>query len=68
MKKTTTVDILGALSAIVGFILLLYNPDYTVIRVTYSEVLVIRTVGVILILAGMIIPAICHSHKSKGLK
>lgn len=64
MKKTTTVDVLGALSVIVGFILLLYNPNYAVIRVTYPEVLVIRTAGVILILAGMIIPAICHSHKN----
>lgn len=65
MKKTTTVDILGALSVIAGFILLLYNPDLAVIRVTYSEVLVIRFAGVLLIVAGAVIPAICHSHRSK---
>mgnify|MGYP001618931753 CR=1 FL=1 len=64
MKKGTTVDILGALSVIVGFCLLLYNPDYTVIPVTSLEVNVIRTAGVVLIIVGMIIPAISHSHKN----
>lgn len=65
MKKTTIVDILGALSVIVGFILLLYNPNYAVIQVTTLEVNVIRTAGAVLIIVGMIIPAICHSHRSK---
>ncbi|MFZ2303490.1 MAG: hypothetical protein WAV98_01710 [Minisyncoccia bacterium] len=68
MKKGNIVGILGGLSVIVGFSLLLYNPDYAPIHITELEVLVIRTAGVFLVIAGMLIPAIYHSNKNQRQK
>jgi len=68
VKKEITVSVLSALSIVVGFCLFIYNPDHDAISIKDSEILVIRTIGVLLILAGMIIPAICHAHRNQKPK